>query len=104
MSEVPLYREQRFRGGFVFKTRRLLYHSTLVLKVIKKREEEGTVDSVPEAEKATTRCDTSTCFAVDRLRGRDTRHIDVDGSPTQSRISPSMVYGSEGEYGLWCRG
>ena len=28
---------QRFRGGLVFKTHRLLYHSTLGLRVIKKR-------------------------------------------------------------------
>ena len=30
---------QRFRGGLVFKAHRLLYHSTLGLRVIKKEEE-----------------------------------------------------------------
>ena len=32
---------KRFRGRLVFKARRLLYHSTLGLRVIKKREKEG---------------------------------------------------------------
>ena len=59
MIEVPLYmytngdrgahtpvsmkrtkRVQRFRGGLVFKAHRLLYHSTLGLRVIKKKKEE----------------------------------------------------------------
>ena len=31
---------QRFRGGLVFKAHRLFYHSTLGLRVIKKKEEE----------------------------------------------------------------
>ena len=30
---------QRFRGGLVFKANRLLYHSTLGLRIIKRREE-----------------------------------------------------------------
>jgi len=41
MSEVPLYwlarHLQRFRGGLVFKAHRLLYHSTLGIRVIKKK-------------------------------------------------------------------
>ena len=36
---VPPHRNvQRFRGGLVFKAHRLLYHSTLGLRVIQKRE------------------------------------------------------------------
>ena len=31
---------KRFRGGLVFKAPRLLYHSTLDLRVIKKKEKE----------------------------------------------------------------
>ena len=46
MSEVPLYREpcstaessESFRGGLVFKAHRLVYHSTLGWRVIKKKE------------------------------------------------------------------
>ena len=33
---------QRFRGGLVFEAHRLLHHSTLGLRVIKKRREERT--------------------------------------------------------------
>jgi len=44
MSEVPLYGRggtmQRFRGGLVFKAHRLVYHSTLGLRVIKKHHAE----------------------------------------------------------------
>ena len=37
-SEQPLSRNvERFRGGLVFKAHRLLYHSTLSLRVIKKK-------------------------------------------------------------------
>jgi len=32
---------KRFRGGLVFKAPRLLYHSTLGLRVIKKKKEAG---------------------------------------------------------------
>jgi hypothetical protein len=32
---------QRFRGGLVFKAHRLLYHSTLGLRVIKKKKRDG---------------------------------------------------------------
>jgi len=35
---------QRFRGGLVFKAHRLLYHSTLGLRVIKKREDLDVVE------------------------------------------------------------
>ena len=52
MSKVPLYQikglgflrvdgfrnVKRFRGGLVFKAHRLLYHSTLGLRVIKKKK------------------------------------------------------------------
>ena len=34
---------QRFRGGLVFKARRLLHHPTLGLRVIKKKKVEGLV-------------------------------------------------------------
>jgi len=38
---TDLYRNvQRFRGGLVFKARRLLYHSTLGLRVIKKMKKD----------------------------------------------------------------
>ena len=40
---VPVLEEedvQRFRGGLVFKAHRLLYHSTLGYRVIKKKKEE----------------------------------------------------------------
>jgi len=33
---------QRFRGGLVFKAHRLLYHSTLALRVITKKKRGGT--------------------------------------------------------------
>jgi len=37
-----LYRNvQRFRGGLVFKANRLLYHSTLGVRVIKKKKKRG---------------------------------------------------------------
>ena len=37
LSEQPLYRKNKwFRGGLVFKARRLLYHSTLSSRAIKK--------------------------------------------------------------------
>ena len=36
-SQVPLPNVQRFRGGLVFEADRLLYHSTLGSRVIKKR-------------------------------------------------------------------
>jgi len=40
IPEQKLYRNvQRFRGGLVFKALRLLYHSTLGLRVIKKKKE-----------------------------------------------------------------
>ena len=35
---------QRFRGGLVFKALRLLYHSTVGVRVIKKEEEEAEID------------------------------------------------------------
>jgi len=39
MSEQPLRRNlQRFRGGLVFKAHRRVYHSTLGLRVIKKKK------------------------------------------------------------------
>jgi len=39
IGEQLLYRNvQRFRGGLVFKAHRLLYHSTLGLRVIKKKK------------------------------------------------------------------
>ena len=46
LLEVPLLHinVQRFRGGLVFKAHRLLYHSTLGLRVIKRDE-----DSPPRA-------------------------------------------------------
>jgi len=34
---------QRFRGGLVFKAHRLVYHSTLGLRVIKKKKEQSMV-------------------------------------------------------------
>ena len=37
---------QRFRGGLVFKAHRLLYHSTLGLRVIKKKKKTLEVDAV----------------------------------------------------------
>ena len=38
-SEQLLHRNvQRFRGGLVFKAHRLLHHSTLALRVIKKKK------------------------------------------------------------------
>jgi len=38
-SELPLSRNvKRFRGGLVFKAHRLLYHSTLGSRVIKKKK------------------------------------------------------------------
>ena len=39
----------RVRGGLVFKVHRLLYHPTLGLRVIKKKEEEGLRFRVQEA-------------------------------------------------------
>jgi len=33
--------EKRFRGGLVFKTRRLLYHSTLGLKAMRRKKKKG---------------------------------------------------------------
>jgi len=38
---------QRFRGGLVFKAHRLLYHSTLGLRVIKKKKKECVRGSTP---------------------------------------------------------
>ena len=47
MSEVPLYHTaldmQRFRGGRVLKAHRLLYHSALGWRVMKKKKKTGTV-------------------------------------------------------------
>jgi len=37
LSNHTLTAVQRFRGGLVFETHRLLYHSTLGLRVIKKK-------------------------------------------------------------------
>jgi len=50
-SVVTLGREllekgSRFRGGLVFKAHRLVYHSTLGLRVIKKKEEEDAREGV----------------------------------------------------------
>jgi len=39
---LSTHRMQRFRGGLVFKAHRLVYHSTLGLKVIKKNKKGGT--------------------------------------------------------------
>ena len=39
---------QRFRGGLVLKARRLLYHSTLGLRVIKKKKEKGALNVIFE--------------------------------------------------------
>ena len=36
--QLPHRNVQRFRGGLVFKAHRLLYHSTLGLRVIKKKK------------------------------------------------------------------
>jgi len=42
IQEQLLYRNvQRFRGGLVFKAHRLLYHSTLGSRVIKKKKKTG---------------------------------------------------------------
>ena len=42
-----LYRNvQRFRGGLVFKAHRLLYHSTLGLRVMKKKDLEVELEVV----------------------------------------------------------
>jgi len=38
---VPLSGHERFRGGLVFEADRLLYHSTLGLRVIKKKRHGG---------------------------------------------------------------
>jgi len=40
---------QRFRGGLVFQAHRLLYHSTLGLKVMKKKEEKRGMDAADKA-------------------------------------------------------
>jgi len=46
-TEQLLHRNvQRFRGGLVFKAHRLLYHSTLGLRVIKKRRRSDAVQDV----------------------------------------------------------
>jgi len=50
----PLWEVKRFRGGLVFKAHRLLYHSTLGLRVIKKKKGRTVVggegeDMVPPA-------------------------------------------------------
>jgi len=37
-EQILLRNVQRFRGGLVFKAHRLLYHSTLDLRVIKKKK------------------------------------------------------------------
>jgi len=39
---------KRFQGGLVFKVHRLLYHSTLDLRVIKKKREEGS-EALPQS-------------------------------------------------------
>ena len=43
-GEDGVLASSRFRGGLVFKAHRLLYHSTLGLRVIEK-EEEGTISN-----------------------------------------------------------
>jgi len=42
LMEVEPQNVKRFRGGLVFKAHRLLYHSTLGLRVIKKKKESQT--------------------------------------------------------------
>ena len=41
-EQLPHINVQRFRGGFVCKAHRLVYHSTLGLRVIKKKKKKGT--------------------------------------------------------------
>jgi len=52
---------QRFRGGLVFKARRLLYHSTLGWRVIKKKKKKG-----PPASPAGP---LASCFRVESSQG-----------------------------------
>jgi len=67
---------KRFRGGLVFKAHRLLYHSTLGLRVIKKKKE------APAGWPAPAR------------RGNplaSSRAEDAQGTPTHSHISSSIL-------------
>ena len=41
---------KRFRGGLVFKAHRLVYHSTLCSRVIKKKKRDGDLIAVVNAE------------------------------------------------------
>ena len=53
-AQIPLFRRalpaagkpDRFRGGLVFKAHRLLYHSTLSLRVIKKKKNLGLLEKL----------------------------------------------------------
>ena len=63
---------QRFRGGLVFKAHRLLYHSTLSLRVIKKKKKTATcaaflASRLPRSKSTATQVDRGSTFAPRRL-------------------------------------
>jgi len=78
-EQLPSRNVKRFRGGLVFKAHRLLYHSTLGLRVIKKkrsrREECGenhfcARSAAAAFANASCRCDLLVqCFGAQVLRG-----------------------------------
>jgi len=73
-----------FRGGLVFKAHRLVYHSTLGSRVIKKKREEKDArhDGMVQAGWS------ESCQAL--VRSHEERRCSILG-PTQSRISPSIL-------------
>ena len=49
-QQLPYINVQRFRGGLVCKAHRLLYHSTLDLRVVKKKKSSpGRIDEVDQS-------------------------------------------------------
>ena len=79
---------QRFQGGLVFKAHRRLYHSTLGLRVIKKRRgrRNETLGPAPKCNRRVLPAPHPPSFEG----GSHTIKEDVEVSPTQSRISLSI--------------
>jgi len=78
---------KRFRGGLVFEAHRLLYHSALGMRVTQKKK----VGGLPVMHRPRTVHGLLPAEPVVLAFGVYARAEDAQGTPTQSRISPSIL-------------
>jgi len=96
---VSVFGFERFRGGIAFKAHRLLYHSTLGLRVIKKKRRHHSWIRVSVGVSGTSKV-FRVCLSVMKKRiqrSTDAPKVvapqaeDAQGTPTQSHLSPSIL-------------